>query len=196
MEPRSRAHSLVPVLYSRCMPLSEAHSSPKPPRNHLPYVSLSSRHLIKPNFLGQPPRFTYPEHPPPQSATKKPKASSSKPIIPPANYGYVRGGPTAGLMGGTGGKESLNDLGLVPQSVLMVKWEDEAMDGGSLAHRNDNGLVGLTSVVTGYPAPLLSELMEKVVPLPPAAPKDVEETKKVPASSSSGTGTGENKIPK
>jgi tether containing UBX domain for GLUT4 len=32
-------------------------------------------------------------------------------------------------MGGTGGKESLNDLGLVPQSVLMVKWEDEAMNG-------------------------------------------------------------------
>lgn len=32
-------------------------------------------------------------------------------------------------MGGTGGKESLNDLGLVPQSVLMVKWEDESMNG-------------------------------------------------------------------
>jgi tether containing UBX domain for GLUT4 len=45
----------------------------------------------------------------------------------------VRGGPTAGLMGGTGGKESLNDLGLVPQSVLMVKWEDEAMNGESLS---------------------------------------------------------------
>jgi tether containing UBX domain for GLUT4 len=43
----------------------------------------------------------------------------------------VRGGPTAGLMGGTGGKESLNDLGLVPQSVLMVKWEDESMNGES-----------------------------------------------------------------
>jgi tether containing UBX domain for GLUT4 len=34
-------------------------------------------------------------------------------------------------MGGTGGKESLNDLGLVPQSVLMVKWEDESMNGES-----------------------------------------------------------------
>ena len=43
----------------------------------------------------------------------------------------MRGGPTAGLMGGTGGNESLNDLGLVPQSVLMVKWEDEAMNGES-----------------------------------------------------------------
>jgi hypothetical protein len=37
-------------------------------------------------------------------------------------------------MGGTGGSESLNDLGLVPQSVLMVKWEDEAMNGESLLH--------------------------------------------------------------
>ena len=36
-------------------------------------------------------------------------------------------------MGGTGGKESLNDLGLVPQSVLMVKWEDESMNGESLS---------------------------------------------------------------
>lgn len=35
-------------------------------------------------------------------------------------------------MGGQGGKESLNDLGLVPQSVLMVKWEDEAMNSESL----------------------------------------------------------------
>jgi len=32
---------------------------------------------------------------------------------------------------GTGGKESLNDLGFVPQSVLLVKWEDEGMNGGS-----------------------------------------------------------------
>jgi tether containing UBX domain for GLUT4 len=34
-------------------------------------------------------------------------------------------------MGGTGGTESLNELGLVPQSVLMVKWEDEGMNGTS-----------------------------------------------------------------
>ena len=32
-------------------------------------------------------------------------------------------------MGGTGGNESLKDLCLVPQSVLMVKWEDETMNG-------------------------------------------------------------------
>jgi len=44
-------------------------------------------------------------------------------------------------MGGTGGKESLNDLGLVPQSVLMVKWEDESMNGESLSmFRMGNGV--------------------------------------------------------
>ena len=85
--------------------------------------------LVKPDKKGQPPRFTYPEHPIPQPK----KNPNTKQIIPPANYGYVRGGPTAGLMGGTGGKESLNDLGLVPQSVLMVKWEDESMNGESLS---------------------------------------------------------------
>lgn len=35
----------------------------------------------------------------------------------------------AGLTGGTGGKETLAELGLVPQSVLLVKWEDESMNG-------------------------------------------------------------------
>ena len=41
-------------------------------------------------------------------------------------------------MGGKGGKESLNDLGLVPQSVLMVKWDDESMNGGSPQSRVDS----------------------------------------------------------
>ena len=84
---------------------------------------------IETDLKGQPPRFTYPEHPIPQPK----KNPNTKQIIPPANYGYVRGGPTAGLMGGTGGNESLNDLGLVPQSVLMVKWEDESMNGESFS---------------------------------------------------------------
>lgn len=35
-------------------------------------------------------------------------------------------------MGGTGGKETLSELGLVPQSVLLVKWQDEAMNGKSI----------------------------------------------------------------
>jgi tether containing UBX domain for GLUT4 len=33
------------------------------------------------------------------------------------------------MSGGTGGKETLSELGLVPQSVLLVRWEDEAMNG-------------------------------------------------------------------
>jgi len=52
-------------------------------------------------------------------------------------------------------------------------------------------------VVTGYPAPLLEELMEKVVPLPAAEVKEGE-VKKQPAAGGSGSGgaTGEKKIPK
>jgi hypothetical protein len=34
-------------------------------------------------------------------------------------------------MGGTGGKETLNELGLVPQSVLLVRWEEDEMNGES-----------------------------------------------------------------
>lgn len=79
---------------------------------------------------GQPPRFAYPEHPIPKPPTKK--NQYGKPIVTAANYGHIRGGPTAGLMGGTGGRETLGDLGLVPQSVLMLKWEDETMNGESL----------------------------------------------------------------
>lgn len=72
----------------------------------------------------------YPEHPLPPTLTKKPNPHKTS-IIPPANYGFVRGGSAAGLQGGTGGVETLNDLGLVPQSVLLVRWEDEAMNGQS-----------------------------------------------------------------
>lgn len=78
---------------------------------------------------GQPPRFSYPEKPAP--GPKKPANPYKTHIVAPANYGPVRGGPTQGLMGGTGGKETLNELGLVPQSVLLVKWEEEEMNGES-----------------------------------------------------------------
>lgn len=33
-----------------------------------------------------------------------------------------------GLQGGTGGQESLAELGLVPQSLLMIKWDEEEMN--------------------------------------------------------------------
>ena len=74
---------------------------------------------------GQPPRTQYPERPIPQPK-KNPNRST---VITPANYGPIRGSTTPGLQGGTGGAETLNDLGLVPQSVLLVKWEDEGMNG-------------------------------------------------------------------
>lgn len=74
--------------------------------------------------LDQPPRSTFPERPIP--STKKPNPHKTS-IIPPAGYGPVKGSST--LPGGTGGKESLNTLGLVPQSVLLVRWEDESMNG-------------------------------------------------------------------
>ncbi len=81
------------------------------------------------NHPGQPPRTQYPEHPP-SAPPKKPNPHRST-VIAPADYGPIRGGQAAGMRGGTGGKESLNDLGFVPQSVLLVKWEDEGMNGGS-----------------------------------------------------------------
>ena len=55
-------------------------------------------------------------------------------------------------MGGKGGKESLNDLGLVPQSVLMVKWDDESMNGGSPQSRVEtlaDGSYWIPGTVTG-----------------------------------------------
>lgn len=76
-------------------------------------------------ILWQPPRNRYPEHPVPVS--KKPNPYKTN-IIAPANYGAVRGGVVQGLQGGTGGQESLAELGLVPQSLLMVKWDEEEMN--------------------------------------------------------------------
>ncbi|RSH88618.1 hypothetical protein EHS25_002845 [Saitozyma podzolica] len=130
--------------------------------------------------LWQPPRFSYPEKPVP--APKKPANPYKTHIVAPANYGPVRGGPTQGLMGGTGGKETLNELGLVPQSVLLVKWEEEEMNA------------------TGYPAPLLPELIQRSEPLPAPAPKTEQKSASGSTPSGSGAATpaagGEKKIPK
>ncbi|GFZ49410.1 hypothetical protein JCM24511_07530 [Saitozyma sp. JCM 24511] len=130
--------------------------------------------------LWQPPRFSYPEKPAP--GPKKPANPYKTHIVAPANYGPVRGGPTQGLMGGTGGKETLNELGLVPQSVLLVKWEEEEMNA------------------TGYPAPLLPELIQRSEPLPAPAPKAEQQSASGSTPSGSGAATpaaaGEKKIPK
>lgn len=57
----------------------------------------------------------------------------------------------------------------------------------------------LTSIVTGYPAPIKPELMEKVVPLPEPTPTVPDTTPKPAQSSSSGAGGSggeQKKIPK
>ena len=133
--------------------------------------------------------------------SKKPNPHKTS-IIPPANYGFVRGGSAAGLQGGTGGVETLNDLGLVPQSVLLVRWEDEAMNGKYSAFLVGVGKVvekligGMDIIASSYPAPLLPELMERSVPLPAAVPKEEREKEKEKAEGKKpGTG-GEKKIPK
>lgn len=91
--------------------------------------------------IGQPPRYTYPEHPPPPLPGTKPKLKSNTTsrgpqIVTAANYGPVRGSAMPGLISGTGGKETLGELGLVPQSVVMIKWEEEGMNGQSLLLTN------------------------------------------------------------
>lgn len=71
----------------------------------------------------------------------------------------------ASTRGGTGGKESLSDLGLVPQSVLLVKWEDVAWNCES-SHR------GWLIVASGIAAPIRDELRAQAAPLPPSLPKE------------------------
>ncbi|EIW67371.1 hypothetical protein TREMEDRAFT_33971, partial [Tremella mesenterica DSM 1558] len=147
-------------------------SSPIQPVYQFVRSALIPEVISKSFILWQPPRTQYPEHPTPAPPKK---TTSRTTIIPPANYGPVRGSAVPGLQAGTGGKESLNELGLVPQSVLYVKWEDESMNA------------------SGYKAPLLSTLLEKMVPLPSAAPKE----QSAPKSNTSGSGSGEGKkIPK
>lgn len=77
--------------------------------------------------LYQPPRTMFPEKPVPQPPQKKHINPAMKArVIAPASYGPQRGLST---QGGTGGNESLSQLGLVPQSVLLVKWDDVDMNG-------------------------------------------------------------------
>ncbi|WVQ99915.1 hypothetical protein IAU59_007058 [Kwoniella sp. CBS 9459] len=152
------------------------------------FVRTALRDEVRENpfILWQPPRTKYPEHPTPAPAGSKPAKTTPSyaktSIIPPANYGFVRGSVVQGLQGGTGGKESLFDLGLVPQSVLMVKFDDEDMNTSS------------------YPAPIRDELKAHSEPLPATVPK--EPTKSASAAGrqapggGAGSGTGEKKIPK
>ncbi|WVN90188.1 uncharacterized protein L203_105424 [Cryptococcus depauperatus CBS 7841] len=145
---------------------------------------LSDEAQSKPFVLWQPPRTKYPEHPPAKANLKSSQRNAYRTtIIPSANYGAIRGGPVQGLQGGTGGQETLGDLGLVPQSVLLVKWDDVEMNSSS------------------YAAPLKFELKQKSEPLPPSTIKDSSSPNSGSANTVSdaiGTGQvpGEKKIPK
>ncbi|KAK6910631.1 hypothetical protein I203_104663 [Kwoniella mangroviensis CBS 8507] len=146
--------------------------------------------ISEPFILYQPPRTKYPEYPIPIPSSSTQSKSKSKPtyakssIITPANYGPVKGGTLQGLQGGTGGKETLYELGLVPQSVLLVRWEDdEAMNASS------------------YPAPIQGHLKAKSQPLPPSVPRsDSNSTNQqkgtIPGPGQASAGPGEKKIPK
>ena len=91
----------------------------------------------------------------------------------------MKGSSNVAFQGGTGRDETLAELGLVPQSLLLLKWEDEDMNRSETV------------------APLKEDLRAKSVPMPPPQTKE----EKV-AASGSGTGTGggevkkEKKIPK
>lgn len=92
-------------------------------------ASLSPEAAEKPFTFYQPPRTTFPERPVPQPPAKKHINPAMKArVIAPANSGPMRGPNAAGLAGGTGGNESLSELGLVPQSVLLVRWDDGEMN--------------------------------------------------------------------
>lgn len=76
------------------------------------------------------------------------------------------------------------ELGLVPQSVLLIKWTDPADEGMN---------------ASGFPAPLKEELRANRVPLPPAQPKETAGTSSSGAEATSTAGElgkTEKKIPK
>jgi tether containing UBX domain for GLUT4 len=85
----------------------------------------------KPFMLYQPPRLQFPEHPIAQPKKKGAPYKANAPIAP-ANYGPVRGASTS--TSGTGGKETLFELGLVPQSMLLVRFEEDEMNGGYITN--------------------------------------------------------------
>ncbi|KAG7562842.1 hypothetical protein FFLO_01671 [Filobasidium floriforme] len=130
--------------------------------------SLNDESRTKPFTLYEPPAKQYPETTPPLPATyiaqqRKVPAHLRKPPPPDPS------------------KQSLMELQLVPQSVLLVRFEDDEMN------RSD------------AKAPLLPELLQQAAPLPP--PPDFNQMAAASGSTSqaggSGTGkTGEKKIPK
>ncbi|WRT68296.1 uncharacterized protein IL334_005272 [Kwoniella shivajii] len=156
-------------------------SSPIQPVYDFVRTTLSEDVINKPFVLYQPPKTKYPEHPIPSISTSKKSNLGKNPIIPPANYGFVRGSTLQGLQGGTGNKETLNELGLVPQSVLLIKWDDEDMNAST------------------HSAPIKDHLKAQSQPLPPSMPKESQASTPQASESKPGSApisTGEKKIPK
>ncbi|BEJ12649.1 hypothetical protein CspHIS471_0211090 [Cutaneotrichosporon sp. HIS471] len=135
--------------------------------------SLSPDVATKPFTFYQPPRTTFPERPVPQPPAPKHINPAMRSRVVQSHNGPQRGPNAAGIQGGSGGKESLSELGLVPQSVLLVRWEDAAMNSSD------------------YPAPLKDELRAKAAPLPPPVVKEAPAPVKKPTGKA-----GEVKMPK
>ncbi|WWC90819.1 uncharacterized protein L201_005756 [Kwoniella dendrophila CBS 6074] len=162
-------------------------SSPIQPVYDFIRIALNEQVISKPFILYQPPKTKYPEHPIPSITTSsKAKTNYAKTsIIPPANYGHIKGSTNIrGLQGGTGSKtETLYELGLVPQSVLLIRWEDDDELNAS-----------------SYPAPIKDHLKAHSQPLPPSVPRESSSsasgTTQSPIGSGTGTKPGEKKIPK
>ncbi|GMK59157.1 hypothetical protein CspeluHIS016_0701720 [Cutaneotrichosporon spelunceum] len=165
-------------------------SSPIQPVYAFVRESLSSVAASKPFTFYQPPRTTFPERPVPQPPAPKHVNPAMRSRVVQSQHGPQRGPNAAGIQGGSGGKESLSELGLVPQSVLLVRWEDAAMNC-ECAHASSassattstsstsqlESLAKLTSA-SEYPAPLKDELRAKAAPLPPPAVKEAPEPSK------------------
>lgn len=100
-----------------------------------------------------------------------------------------------GLQGGTGGQESLAELGLVPQSLLMIKWDEEEMNckGPSFAWIEPWLILILSA--SSFSAPLKDELRKKSEQLPPPAVKETSESG-MPVTTAAPDEAREKKIPK
>jgi tether containing UBX domain for GLUT4 len=141
--------------------------------------------------LYQPPRTLFPENPAPVDPKAKSSAAHPNPamrsrVVTPAGYNR-----TAGLQGGTGGAETLTQLGLVPQSMLLIRWEDAAMNGENNKSSEDRADMTASAAV----APITPELAATVALLPTPQVKDSAEDKKSIAKKLTG-GAGDVKMPK
>ncbi|KAJ9123939.1 hypothetical protein QFC22_000730 [Naganishia vaughanmartiniae] len=118
--------------------------------------TLAEEYRSKTFTLYQPPNIRFPEHPTVAPATKKSRPLNQFNAKPPAPV-----------------KETLLDLQLVPQSLLMVRFDEDELN------RSDRK------------APLLPHLLQAATPLPAAPDFDNPQTPIPPAKKSEAGGEGE-----